>query len=120
MKWPISKEMGKLKYRVTCFQCEIEYISENKILECSKCNSRFIENVKMQRIEYISRELNFQIIWIDWCLILTIRKSDYQAVPALPYGPGQIKRGASSRWSFGPNAYGAVKGRRPSYRRTPV
>ena len=50
--------MEKLKYKVTCFQCEIDFISEKTLLECSTCKSRFVENIKMERIAFTSRKID--------------------------------------------------------------
>ena len=47
--------MEKFKYKVTCFQCKIDFISEKILLECSRCKSRFVENIKMERIAFTSR-----------------------------------------------------------------
>ena len=47
--------MRETQYKITCFQCHFECISKNIQLDCSRCNSRFLENIPMKRVPYIRR-----------------------------------------------------------------
>jgi len=47
--------MRETQYKVICFQCQFQWISTKIELECCRCQSRFLENITMQRIPYTSR-----------------------------------------------------------------
>ena len=47
--------MREIQYKVICFQCQFEWISNTIELECCRCQSRFLENISMQRIPYTRR-----------------------------------------------------------------
>ena len=47
--------MRETQYKIVCFQCQSECISKEIQLECSRCTSRFLENIPMKRIPYVRR-----------------------------------------------------------------
>ena len=51
--------MGESPYKIICFQCQFEFITEKIQLECSRCKSRFLENIPLKRIPYIRTSTSF-------------------------------------------------------------
>ena len=51
-----KNNMRETQYKIICFQCQFEYISKNIQLECSRCESRFLESIPMKRIPFTGRQ----------------------------------------------------------------